>query len=190
MPFDDEPQVAIVIPYRKEWAAEFVAIRRELMSVIGAEYVIDHIGSTSVPELAAKDCIDIQVRTHLMPDQGLASQLANVGWRLRPETWNSQERSFGIECSKMVFAPPIGYRRANLHVRVAGQENCRFALLFRDYLRSMPQVRDEWSTFKQQLSTQVPRLDYYGQIKAPATNVLMRAASAWANEVGWALPKS
>ena len=66
MPFADErPQVA-VIDYRPSWVTEFDALATVLGDAIGADAVgIDHVGSTSVPGLPAKDCIDVQMRVRV-----------------------------------------------------------------------------------------------------------------------------
>jgi GrpB-like predicted nucleotidyltransferase (UPF0157 family) len=60
----------------------------------------------------------------------------------------------------------------------------RYALLFRDYLRADHAARAAWGAFKQRLATSVPDLMDYGQIKAPATEILMAGAERWAGETG------
>lgn len=66
--------------------------------------------------------------------------------------------------------------------------NARFALLFRAYLRADEDARRAWGAFKQRLALSVPDLSDYGQIKAPATEVLMAAAERWAADTGWSAP--
>ena len=52
----------IINDYNPAWPREFEAIRSSLLKILGSLAVrIDHIGSTSVPGLGAKDVIDIQV---------------------------------------------------------------------------------------------------------------------------------
>jgi dephospho-CoA kinase len=70
-------------------------------------------------------------------------------------------------------------------VRLRGAPNARFALLFRDYLRADAAAREAWGAFKRRLAQSAPDLFDYGQIKAPATQVLMIAAERWAADVGW-----
>ena len=186
MPFPDESVLARVVDHRPEWAGEFAALAAALSGALGGFAVsIDHIGSTSVPGLPAKDCIDIQVRVASLADPALTSALAGIGWRLRPEPWNHREVSGGVACEKLVFAPPVGARASNLHVRAAGAPNARYALLFRDYLRADGPARDAWGAFKRRLADSVPDLFAYGQIKAPATDMLMIAAERWAADTGW-----
>jgi GrpB-like predicted nucleotidyltransferase (UPF0157 family) len=186
MPFPDElgPAVAVV-DYDPDWPSEFNHLAARLHAAVGDRAVaIDHVGSTSVPGLAAKNCIDAQIRVPaLAPD--LVDLLEYVGFRCRPEPWNRTETSSGQSCEKLVFAPPVGERATNVHVRVATGPNTRYALLFRDYLRADEDARQTWGAFKQRLAQSVPDIYDYGQIKAPATNLLMTAAEHWAEHTGW-----
>ena len=54
--------IVTVVPPSETWAAEFRSVGARLRSELGALALrIDHIGSTAVPGLAAKDILDIQV---------------------------------------------------------------------------------------------------------------------------------
>lgn len=182
MPFADEVAPVKVIDYQVTWPAEFAALAGRLRGVTG-DVPIDHVGSTSVPGLPAKDCLDVQIRVRtLEPDL-----LPAIGFRLRPEPWNREEVSSGVRCPKLVFAPPAGDRRCNIHLRLADGPNARLALLFRDFLRADPAARDSWGAFKRRLAQSVPDLADYGQIKAPATEILIGAAERWAAETGWSV---
>jgi GrpB-like predicted nucleotidyltransferase (UPF0157 family) len=186
MPFPDESIAVAVLDYQPRWRADFEVLARRLQDVLGDHAcVIDHVGSTAVPGLAAKDCVDIQVQVTKIDEAQHVGLLAAVGFRCRPEPWNRLEISGGQECRKLVFAPPPGWRRCNIHLREEGGPNTRFALLFRDYLRADETVRQAWGAFKQRLALSVPNLLHYGQIKAPAMEVLMTAAERWATDTGW-----
>lgn len=188
MPFPDEiePGGVVVSCYRPEWQTEFAVLADRLRGVLGFPAgTIDHIGSTSVPGLAAKDCIDVQVRVDRIDAPGVVPLFEAAGFRMRPESWNRVETSGGIRCTKLVFAPPMGSRPCNVHVRSHTGANTRFALLFRDFLRADRDARDAWGAFKQRLARSVPSLADYGQIKAPATDVLMIAAERWAAATRW-----
>ncbi|MEV6105287.1 GrpB family protein [Streptomyces sp. NPDC051940] len=189
MPFPDEPATAHVVAYRQAWAREFEEIAGVLRGVLGAEAVaVDHVGSTAVPGLAAKDCVDVQVRVRRIDEGAQRRLMAAAGFRWRPEAWNRVERVRGVACPKAVFAPAVGARRCNVHVRQYGGPNARFALLFRDYLRGDAAARAAWGDFKRRLSRAVPDLAAYGQIKAPATELLMTGAESWAERTGWRPP--
>jgi len=186
VPFADENLTVIVRPYDPSWADDFARIAAELREALGdLARAVDHVGSTAVPEMPAKPCIDVQVQVDRVDRETIAPALSALGLRLRDEPWNTSETSFGVTNPKLVFGSPVGARTANVHVRAFGSPNARFALLFRDYLRSSPVARQAWAEFKLRLARDVPDFYSYGQIKQPATMVLMEAARGWAAESGW-----
>ena len=76
-----------IIPYTDRWPEEFESIRSELGRALGDLALrIDHIGSTSVPGLAAKDIIDVQVAVAaLEPIDPLAAAATSAGYLWRRE---------------------------------------------------------------------------------------------------------
>jgi GrpB-like predicted nucleotidyltransferase (UPF0157 family) len=182
MPFADEISAhgVVVLPYNPAWPIEYRQIETRLTRILGELAIgIDHIGSTSIPGMAAKDCIDIQLRVHDVHDARIEHRLTAAGFRRRPEPWNNEEISLGTTCPKQVYAPPAGERGINIHVRPDGAANSRFNLLFRDFLRANPEMRDTWAAFKHRLAQSAPNLSDYGQIKQLATHILLEAAEAW-----------
>ncbi|MCT2594657.1 GrpB family protein [Streptomyces sp. N2-109] len=186
MPFPDEVSPVTVVEYRPQWPLEFERLAEQLREALGDHALgIDHVGSTSVPGMPAKDCLDVQVRVRSVDEGRAVPLLGAIGFRCRPEPWNRTEVSSGQKCRKLVFAPPVGDRRCNVHLREDTSPNARYALLFRDYLRADETARLAWGTFKLRLARSVPDLLDNGQIKAPATDVLMTAAERWATATGW-----
>ncbi|MFI9778229.1 GrpB family protein [Streptomyces sp. NPDC051956] len=190
MPFPDEVVSPLaVVDYRSQWPLEFAQSARQLRAAMGGVPVdIDHVGSTSVPGLAAKDCIDVQIRVPSIDEARDVALLSAIGFRCRPEPWNRTEVSGGIACRKLVFAPPVGARPCNVHLRESTGPNARYALLFRDYLRADEPARRAWGAFKQRLAASVPDLFDYGQSKATATEILMTSAERWATDTTWTVP--
>jgi len=186
VPFPDEPTRVTIVDYQPSWPREFDRIAGQLREVLGrAAITVYHVGSTSVPGLAAKDCIDVQVTIAALDEAWTVSRMESIGFRCRPEPWNRVEVSADMASRKLVFAPPPGRRLCNVHVREHGGRGARFALLFRDYLRADESARQAWGAFKKRLAVSVPDLADYGQIKAPATEILIRAAEMWVAETGW-----
>ena len=178
MPFSDELTGAVrVLDYDGTWPEEFRSLATRLAGALGPLAPrIDHIGSTSVPGMAAKDCVDVQVCVDDLGDPAIGDALTGIGFRVRPEPWNRVETSGGRSWPKLVFAPPPGERAVNVHVRTVGSATARRNLLFRDYLSADPAARDAWSRFKRRLAETATELADYGQIKQPVTEVLMLAA--------------
>jgi GrpB-like predicted nucleotidyltransferase (UPF0157 family) len=74
-----------IVPYRTSWVNEFAAIRDRLKSAMGTNALrIEHVGSTSVVGLAAKDVIDIQVSVTSL-DSRIRQVLCLAGLRFNPE---------------------------------------------------------------------------------------------------------
>jgi GrpB-like predicted nucleotidyltransferase (UPF0157 family) len=182
-----------IVSYDQRWPTEFHRIGLPLREAMGNLVIrIDHIGSTAVPGLAAKDVIDVQVTVAILDEEKIVAALAPLGYTLwegitgdhvppgqvdQPEQW-----------SKLFFRAPEGQRRTNLHIRQEGRANQRYALLFRDYLRVDPQAAGAYSQIKEALARLHPEdLDAYYDIKDPVCDMIMKAAELWANATGYLL---
>ena len=108
MPFPDEPygrRLELSL-YRDGWAAEAAAYVDMLRDVVPDAVSIDHIGSTSVPGLPAKDCLDLMVQMSELDEESVTAAMTAQGFRLRPEPWNHDEVIDGVVHRKLVFAGP------------------------------------------------------------------------------------
>jgi len=191
MPFDDEisPTGVTVHPYRSEWAAAAAALAELLAAAVPSALAVEHIGSTAVPGMAAKDCLDLMIVVRDFEASEVEPNLVRLGYRRRPEPWNNTEPAEGEDWPKLVFAPPIGGRSCNLHVRLAGSGPTRVALLFRDHLRAQPRRTEWWSQLKTAAAGEAADLAAYGRIKYPAWCLLMELAESWAREIDWQPPR-
>jgi GrpB-like predicted nucleotidyltransferase (UPF0157 family) len=187
MPFPDEPfsHHVDVVSSRTTWAAEGDRLVTALRRLLPFATSVEHIGSTSVPALPSKDCIDVMVQVPTIEGSEVAETLTLDGYRQRPEPWNEEETSYGVIYRKQVFAPAVGARSCNIHVREQGGLNVRYALLFRDYLRADASAAEAWGRFKIRLAQSVDDLADYGQVKAPAQEILMGSAERWAEDQNW-----
>jgi GrpB-like predicted nucleotidyltransferase (UPF0157 family) len=170
------------------WAREFAEIGRWLRSMFGERALrIDHIGSTAVPGLPAKDVIDIQVTVEVF--EGVDGVLAGSGFALRSGTV-SDHRPAGSELSDgelvKLFAEASAPRRVNLHVRRPGRFNQRYPLLCRDYLRAHRAAARAYGEVKRQLARIVgDDVEAYYNVKDPVFDIVMAGAEAWAARTGW-----
>jgi GrpB-like predicted nucleotidyltransferase (UPF0157 family) len=178
-----------IFPYKHSWPAEFEQIASGLRQGLGALALrIDHIGSTSVPELAAKDIIDIQITVAVL-DQELLAAMTAIGYS-QPEGIYRDHRPAGaqgaeLEWEKWIFKPPSGQRATNTHVRVQGRANQRYALLFRDFLRAHPAVVEAYAELKRRLAQHLADPRMYPEVKDPAVDLIYLAAEDWATASGW-----
>jgi GrpB-like predicted nucleotidyltransferase (UPF0157 family) len=196
---DENPSVGIVeiVEYDPTWPAAFLEVGQQLRQALGGSASrIDHIGSTSVPGLASKDIIDVQVSVERDSDLTSAGQqLADSGWRLASGIttdhavpgWPSGERV----TRKVFLDEPSGGRRVHVHVRVLGQENQRYALLFRDYLRAHPDSASAYRTLKKDLALLLHNdSGRYADVKDAACDLIFFAAEVWADTIGWVVGPS
>jgi GrpB-like predicted nucleotidyltransferase (UPF0157 family) len=179
----------VIVDYRPEWPDEFATIARPLHDALGDLALrIDHIGSTSVPGLAAKDIIDIQVTVHDFTP-ALEAAFNRAGYsRLDfnqdhvPPTATGPDRDW----QKQMYRPSADARPTNVHVRRAGSANGRYALLFRDYLRAHPLASGAYARAKQALSKHGPTdWDLYYDVKDPVCDIIMAGAEEWAASLPW-----
>jgi GrpB-like predicted nucleotidyltransferase (UPF0157 family) len=172
-------QPIAVAAYDPAWPVRFAGLGRELRAGLGAVALrIDHIGSTSVPGLAAKPIIDIQV--------SVADFEPLAAYRLPLERLGYVYRADNPERTKRYFREPPGRRRTHLHVRRAGSFSEQWALLFRDYLRAHAEAAAEYAAVKRRLALRV-RDDRraYVEAKGPLLWEIIRRADAWAQAQGW-----
>ncbi|WP_405162426.1 dephospho-CoA kinase [Nocardia sp. NBC_01499] len=147
-----------VEPANPDWAAQAQRLIARLWVACGAGASrIDHIGSTSVPDLPAKDVIDLQITVaDLAAADGLRDALGAAGFPVRPEITQDNPRPTpqdpaGIDVSlwtKRFHNNADPGRLANVHVRVDGSPGQEFALLFRDWLRADADARAEYVEVK------------------------------------------
>jgi GrpB-like predicted nucleotidyltransferase (UPF0157 family) len=188
---DDHPHPLSfeLVPSRHDaWRAEFDAFAGELRAALGDRAVaIDHIGSTSIPGLAAKDGIDIQVRVADLGGIELDAFDMPLGAGVVhdhvPDGWSGSASDW----EKLYFRR-LDPRRIHVHVRRVGSPNARYALLFRDYLRGDDDARQRWGAVKRDLAERFPERDAYAEAKDPLTDVLMADAERWAVDTGWSPP--
>ena len=178
-----------IIPYKKHWQTEFQAIAGELRQALGELALrIDHIGSTSVSGLAAKDIIDIQVTVSAL-NKDIKKGITSLEYVHRPDitgdhcpaTANPDKNEWG----KWYFREADGTRRVHIHVRLPNRLNQRYPLLFRDYLRAHPAMAGSYAELKIRLATHLAEPAMYTEVKDPAVDLIYFPAEAWAKQTSW-----
>jgi GrpB-like predicted nucleotidyltransferase (UPF0157 family) len=178
-----------IVPYRPTWPAEFQEIAARIRHALGHLALrIDHIGSTSVPNLASNDVIDVQV-TVAARVEPVRAALATIGYSQRPGFWRDHRPPGASgpdsDWEKWLFDPPTGQRRTHTHVRIQGRANQRYPLLFRDYLRTHPAVAEAYAELKRRLAQDLADPKSYPDVKDPAVDLIYLAAEDWASASGW-----
>jgi len=180
----------VIQPYNPAWVQEFESMRLALQDILGARTIrIDHIGSTSIPGLGAKDVIDIQVTVQELSPK-IIQKMVNAGYEHLGHI-TSDHVPLGEDDNpklweKLFFNQPQGQRRANIHVRVDGNPNQRYPLLFRDYLRAHPNSARSIELIKRQITKyHADDVEAYYDIKDPVYDLIWDAALEWSRYTNW-----
>jgi dephospho-CoA kinase len=152
---------------------------------------LEHVGSTSVPGLAAKDVIDLQVGVTSLADADEAAFVADLtqrGFLRVPEFWhdNPHPRDGDVRrWAKRFHASMDPGRAANVHIREIGSPGWVFALQFRDWLRAEPEELERYASLKRALAAAAPSTDAYAEAKEPWFADAYTRVLDWARNTGW-----
>ena len=180
----------IIKAYNPEWPKEYETIRAHLQDIFRSRAIrIDHIGSTSVPGLGAKDVIDIQITVQELSPK-IIQKMVNAGYEHLGNITHDHvplgEDSDPKLWEKLIFVQPHEQRRANIHVRVDGNPNQRYPLLFRDYLWAHPNSTRSIELIKREIAKRhADDIETYYDIKDPVYDLIWDAALDWAKYTRW-----
>lgn len=167
-----------IVPYDPNWPRIFSAERDRIAAALGALALrIDHHGSTSVPGLAAKPIIDIQVSVErLHPIGAYAPRFAQLGYIHMPHPDDAFCPFF--------HRPAAWPHTHHVHVVQSGGDEERRTLAFRDYLRDHIDTARAYADLKRRLAPQYIAAEFssrqaYADAKgAFIAGVIARALSA------------
>jgi GrpB-like predicted nucleotidyltransferase (UPF0157 family) len=135
-----------IVPYDPAWPEEFEAEKDRLQPIL-APWIsggIHHVGSTSVPGLAAKPVIDIVLAVPDSSDEDAyvpALEAAGYVLRIREPDWHQHRLFKGPDTN------------VNLHVFSRGCPEIDRMLAFRDHLRGNDADRELYERTKRELAT-------------------------------------
>ncbi|MZQ81234.1 GrpB family protein [Paenibacillus sp. 5J-6] len=138
----------VIEHYNENWPFEYIQEERKIKEIFHQKAIaIEHIGSTSVQGLGAKPVIDFMVGVNELTEvEEFIEPLAQIGF----------EHVYHKEFPNRRFFRK-GPRKAgthHLHVYNYGSEEWKNQLLFRDYLRTHPDVLKQYNDLKQILAEQ------------------------------------
>ncbi|TCS93135.1 GrpB family protein [Hazenella coriacea] len=138
-----------VTEYNPSWKQQFEQEAIQIKKIFTNEIIdLHHIGSTSIPHLKAKPIIDIlMVVKNIDLINPFYSQMSHLGYKAKGENGISGRRYF--EKGEIVHL-------AHVHVFQEGNEHIHRHLAFRDFLRSHPQVANDYGELKEILAQKYP----------------------------------
>ncbi len=159
----------LIVAYDPYWPRLYEIAREETVQAIGGKFVlIEHVGSTAVPGLAAKPIIDILVGVESWEEsKAHVAPLVSRGWEYLGEHGIALRHYFRK-------SGPDGRRSHHLHMMQAYQPGWLDMALFRDYLRENPHAAAEYGELKRMLAAQhKTQRTAYQDAKAPFIRAAM-----------------
>lgn len=152
------------------WPAQAARLVARIERALGERAVtVEHIGSTSVPGLPAKDVIDLQVGVDALADADapeFAEMLARSGFPRVDEVTHDHGKG-GDAWPKRFHGSADPGRVAHVHVREVGSPGFEWALRFREWLREDDAAREEYAALKMDLLAQGLTTTEYVEAKEP-----------------------
>jgi GrpB-like predicted nucleotidyltransferase (UPF0157 family) len=144
----------LVQDYNPAWARKFQTLKNEIWPHIQLHALaMVHVGSTSVPGLAAKPIIDIDIVIEDIKSLApVLRALSSLGYEHRG--------NLGIE-GREAFRPPVHQIRHNLYVCLKDCYAYRNHILLRDHLLLNSRAREEYSALKKNLAATTDSIDLY-----------------------------
>jgi dephospho-CoA kinase len=172
-------QQPVLVKSDPSWEEQAERLIARLRKTLGTSIRrIDHIGSTSVPDLLAKDLIDIQV---VVDDHAVGLELAGTARRAGfvhvAGEWYAEDRD-GKKYREEVVVDADPGRPVNVNIRQITDPVWKETLLFRNFLRADSAERDRYAELKRSLEVQGLGVDRYSELKMPYVRAALKRADA------------
>lgn len=137
-------QSVTMVDYDPEWPVRFRELHDRIAAALGPlALAIEHVGSTSVPNLCAKPIIDLDVVVRPENVRAAISAVEALGYR--------HEGDLGV-AGREAFRWVADFPEHHLYVCPEGSPALERHLLVRDYLRKHPDVAREYAQLKKELA--------------------------------------
>jgi dephospho-CoA kinase len=171
------------------WPQQAARLLERLRRVWGDVAVtLDHVGSTAVDGLVAKDVIDLQVGVpslDVADDPAVLERLRAAGFPRAEEIRSDNARASQGSWPKRMHGNADPGRVTHVHVRAVGSPGWRWALLFRDWMRADGAARAEYAAEKRRIAATGATVGEYAEAKEPWFSRVHDRAERWATTTGW-----
>lgn len=176
-----------------DWPRQAELVGRRLLRIDPRVLGVDHIGSTSVPGLPAKDVLDLQLGVASLEDaDDLCDRLSEAGFPRLPGVWQDTPTADVPEpekWQKRLHCNADPGRAVNVHVRVVGSPGWQYALAFRDWLRANDDMRAAYANEKDRCAglhrDDATTAGYAACKEDWFTTFAAPRLTAWKDDVGW-----
>ena len=137
-----------LVPYTSKWRRLFDQEKARLQAAVG-DYVLDtqHVGSTSIPAMAAKPIIDIGIAVQNFEKATICIKpIEKLGYKYKGE-YGIPRRHYFVKGNP---------RTHHIHMVEVNSRDWETMLLFRDYLTQHSELAEEYVELKLKLAQQFP----------------------------------
>ena len=143
----------IMEKYNSKWISIFESEKKQIENKLGNEITlrIEHFGSTSIPNLKAKDIVDIliEIPTELLFDEKIIEKMSDLGYQF------FRQPGFGIDYMIFVKGFHTDGKKSQkffAHMTIGNHPELWDRLYFRDYLKKNQNVIEEYEKLKCELA--------------------------------------
>ncbi len=163
-----------IVSHRDTWRQEFSRLAVVLAQAIPDVVAVEHVGSTAIPGVAARDILDVEVVVSNVEDEAAFSvPLQRLGFR----RFNPPDLA---AAGLRLFVPDDGSGRVHVHVCERGSIQHRRHVAVRDYLRAHPDEARRYAEVKREAARRAAgRRAAYSQAKDHYLQQLEQTALRW-----------
>lgn len=151
-----------VVPYDPNWKNEYKRIKEEILTALqGLDVTVEHIGSTSVPELYAKPIIDIDIIIKKGMFDTIAENLTTIGYHHVGDLGIQGREAFNYNNKPHLMEH---------HLYVCNEDSAELKrhIALRNFLRQNQDYRQKYSQIKLETAQRHPHdIDAYIEGKQP-----------------------
>ncbi len=173
----------LIHEYTSKWTADFLQLKTLLLDALADISVsIEHVGSTAIPDLAAKPILDIDIVFHNKNDfDKIKNALEQTGYYYNGNQGITDREVFKRSASE--HEEVLDAIAHHLYVCSIDSEELKRHLLFRNYLRTHAAARNEYHQLKLQLAEEANNdRKLYAHMKEEKAKAFIEGILAKANK--------
>ena len=151
-------------PYSKIYPELFDREKKESFLTLRTSLVIEHVGSTAIPNLGGKGIIDIAIAVDKIETDSISKQLQELGYEFRTSGSTPDRLFFRADLPD----PEEGVRKYHIHLTYPASKDWKDLIAFRDYLRSHPKEAKKYEELKKKAAIEANEDgEKYRKLKEP-----------------------
>lgn len=148
-----------LLPHDVSWKDDFLSESKRIKFAVDDCLIhIEHIGSTSIPDIYAKPILDMAILCGEKGLENLADSLVKIGYEYRGQFDDEIGHFYAVLEKENI-------RFCQAHIYTEANDDWHLKLKFRDVLRENAELRREYNDYKLALAKRVSNKSEYAKIK-------------------------